>query len=86
MSAFSEEQQKEIDDMLAKARADAKTDLASAEAAAAAWYVKVARAYRAWIVANPLPASRVNASVALLVGVAIGIFVAAPVLAHFAGK
>ena len=61
MSAFTPEQQAEIDAAVAKVRAELDAE-----------YSKRAHRFRAWIEANPLPAARWIGSVGLGVGVAIG--------------
>ncbi len=61
MSAFTPEQQAEIDAAVAKV----KTDLD-------AKYSKGAHAFRDWITAHPLPAARVIGTVCLVGGFALG--------------
>jgi hypothetical protein len=73
MSAFTPEQQAEIDAAVARM----KTEL-DAE------YSKRAHRFRAWIIANPLPAARWIGSVVLFVGIAIG-WKASPLLSRLFG-
>lgn len=62
MSAFTPEQQAEIDAAVAKVKADLD-----------AKYSKGARRFRDWIVANPLPAARVIGFVCTVSGLAFGV-------------
>lgn len=73
MSAFTPEQQAEIDAAVAKV----KTELD-------AKYSKGAHAFRDWITAHPLPAARVIGSACLVAGLLIG-WKLAPVLNRFVG-
>lgn len=73
MSAFTPEQQAEINAAVAKV----KTDLD-------AKYSKGAHAFRDWITAKPLPAARVIGTACLVAGLLIG-WKAAPLLSKLFG-
>lgn len=73
MSAFTPEQQAEIDAAVARM----KTELD-------AKYSKGAHAFRDWITAKPLPAARVIGTACLLIGIVAG-WKAAPLLSRLFG-
>ncbi len=73
MSAFTPEQQAEIDAAVAKVKADLDAE-----------YAKRASRFRSWIIANPLAAVRWIGSACLVAGVATG-WKASPLLSRLFG-